>query len=193
MVRTVVITKRLNTLLSHRCVSRPSFCSLILVGLTVLKEMFHCHGRCAAVAHQRFSREEFCQRMVPESWMFGLIGSIWFAGGGSSDWTVPGRSAGLRIQTEVMSLYPKTNKNCWHWTSERQNAQDVLLVPVIKEWALKLFFASSFSVACVLYWFVPISLNISRAQILTSKIQFSKNASTRNRPQLNAMIRQIGK
>ena len=31
-------------LLPHRCVSRPSFCSQILVILTVLQEVFHCQG-----------------------------------------------------------------------------------------------------------------------------------------------------
>ena len=65
---TLEILHRAVDLLPHRCVSRPSFCSQILVSLTVLREVFHRgHGRCtAAVAHSGFSYAE-CEHMVPES------------------------------------------------------------------------------------------------------------------------------
>ena len=55
-------------LLSHRCVSRPSFCCQTLLGLTVLQEVFHRHRRSTTVAHNTtllprvntFGRGMFC-------------------------------------------------------------------------------------------------------------------------------------
>ena len=55
-------------LLSHRCVSRLSFCSQTLLGLTIVQEVFHRHRRSTTVAHNTtllpsvntFGRGMFC-------------------------------------------------------------------------------------------------------------------------------------
>ena len=55
--------------LPHRCVSWSSFCSQVLLILTVLQEAFHRHGRCKTVACKGFSNAEFCEHVVPKSWV----------------------------------------------------------------------------------------------------------------------------
>ena len=42
----------LEVLLPHWCVSRPSFCSQILVSLTFMLKVLHRHRRCTVVAHR---------------------------------------------------------------------------------------------------------------------------------------------
>ena len=63
---------RVVDLLPHRCVSRPGFCSRVLVILTVLQEVSHCHGWCTTIACRGFSNAEFCEHVVPKSWMSSL-------------------------------------------------------------------------------------------------------------------------
>ena len=54
-------------LLPHWCVSRPGFCSQVLVGWTVLEEVLHHHVSSATGAGSRLSNVEFGEHMVSES------------------------------------------------------------------------------------------------------------------------------
>ena len=66
---TLEVLHRAIDLLPYRCVSRRSFCCLVLVILTVPQEVFHCHGWCTTVACKGFSNTEVCEHVVPKSWM----------------------------------------------------------------------------------------------------------------------------
>ena len=66
---TLEVLHRALDLFLHQCVRKPSFCSQVLVILTVLQEVFLCHGWCITVAGRGFSSAEFCEHLVPRSWV----------------------------------------------------------------------------------------------------------------------------
>ena len=66
---TLQVLHRAVGLLPHQCVCRPSFCSQVLVILTILQEVFHCHGWRTTAACRGFSSVEFCEHVAPKSWM----------------------------------------------------------------------------------------------------------------------------
>ena len=67
--RMLEVFPRAPDVLPDQCVHRQSFCFQVLVILTILQEVFHCHGWCTTVVCRGFSKTEFCEHVVSKSWV----------------------------------------------------------------------------------------------------------------------------